>query len=312
MEKQALEKITDFFFERGIFSEDVIFKFLYQVFPNEEKLEELEKYGDNRYKIMYYGDIEEYEKESKEVFNYDEMTEKQFLIGRKYFKPEFAKFYPRINDLGSFCERVHDRFLVNEIFETITSEKDLSAFADVFGVRPLKDKIHKLSDINFVFDNYYHGQKIPDIDYFYLLSHPKSNLFFERIVASIDPDDVDELIYEKLLHIATTIFIDKLVIPEETRKLICEKDPRITIERIFVSNRNDFVKVSLTEYPFAKRLILKNIDLFGAKHFENYSQIVSIENFTYTDEQRFINYMEDLSKDLIEFLEDLMNGADQN
>lgn len=297
MKDQALEIVTEYFFGKGIFSSNAIFKFLCEIFPSEQKYLE---YGDDRYKILFYDDIEGYEKESKEIFNYDEMTEKEFLKRRKFFKPDFKKFYHRIENFKLFLEQVDDVFLINDIFQTIINEKDLSTFADVFGIRPLRSKIHQLADINFVFDDYYLGKKIPDVDYFYLLTHPKSNMFFERIVASVDLED---FVHEKLLNIAMTIFIMDLKIVEETRQMICEKNPRIAIKEIFISNGYDFRKISIDDYPFAKKLILDKIKLFGSRHVENSHEISSIEKFTYTDEERFGNFMEEDTKNLIEIFE---------
>lgn len=229
------------------------------------------------FKIFYHNDLETYLKEKN--------SEPSFK--NKYFRPK----YTPVKDFKEFCENIpeDDMFLIDEVFKTITEENELLIYTSFFGVRNLRRKIHSL-DINFVIDQYYFGEtKIPDIDYYFLLTHPKFPNFYEKVMLSFEDQDY---CYEKCLYMILTTFVKDVDISDESLKIICEKDPSVIVNFIFTETSLGFQKHKPSDNKFFHDLIMKRVERVGKKHVDNYEELKSIDEYSLT--------IDDLKRETIE------------
>jgi hypothetical protein len=304
MNFSLLNSVASFLIDSGCFSEKSIYSLAFNLSPNEERLEEIKKTlseknfnVDDCYALFWNNeDFETYEKE----INNPIISEDDF-IKRKFFRPSFETYRKNIKDLDGFLQKIKDKnldefrntILMNEIFQSLNNMKDLLIFGS-HNLMHLGKKIHLFdydetgnSDIDLIFDEYYFREKISDRDYYYFLSHPKSHMFLEKIVASMQETcyDDEEIIYEKILNLVLTIYIKDIEISEETKKLISSKNPKITIEHIYLSNGFNFSKFSINDCQVLKDLVLKRIN---DKNTINFNQIVSNNKFKFTNKTEMI------------------------
>lgn len=215
----------------------------------------------------------------------------------KYRKPDYQHKFKDHLEFAKFCETIRDHpdnFLQNEIFSQLETPNDFLAFATCFDPKPLKEKIHKFKDVSFIFDKYYFGMKIPDIDYYYLLTHTDSLNFIEKILLSFEEQ---EFANEKAIYLALTVFITDqktrklLSIPEETIKFIKEEKPKVKVENFFMNGR----RREINDNENLRNILMKRIKEIGEECVENFKEIGAVEKFSFTDvEMRIIMFNESL------------------
>lgn len=270
-----VENLASFFFELEIFDEE---KFYFTLFDGKSIDKRLVGH-ENCYKILHFakGNID------AELKRYRDEIDNPTYFGR-YFRLDPSTYS---ENFLSYCENIptDDPYFIEGVFQSIDDTEHLSIFADVFGTeRRFGERIRKfdMKEINFLFENYYMSKDIPDSEYFFLLTHPHAETFFEKIIASI-PERVGEYAYEKLLNIYLTYYnnFEPLHLSKEILSLILEKRPeQIKIEKIF------FSKCPKPLEP-CTCMFLKKVFLERAKDFKsyisNYEEISACNEFECED-----------------------------